>query len=860
MGRKTANYLGTLIAAVASALLIIFIVLCQTKRFHETLYIYSNLLSTQHIFLITIRRVIMAVALYAFGLSCIFLFFISYEEADFLSYSKIFWYAAGLVISIWDYELVFYASAVQAVVWRVSQGLCLLLLLNSINQALLNQFRFRRFKRFRLINEGAGAGYLLLLLPFNFLYPGTRITSFLCILEIVFMITAALLYSIEKEIKTDFVNYILLIFYLIPSILLVVCSRYKYLTLSAGYDIYKDILPAAVLIYVVCLFLCFFQYHRTGYLAGGEVNRKLMELSKHKDNMTQLIISNCLNPINNLSCYQQTLAEEVPPDASEKEKYILDRMLREINKMQDYLYNLRNYHYLSTQVPYANKINANLVSVFHAAISLVIKQAGTLKINTDWGEITENDYVTGDPYLLIQANQTFLLAFCGILEMETIGILFQKNKKGDILIELAGDLNQSRKKAAKKMRRILTSPRDTQLLMNDEEIGLILAKNHIRNHTNSFTAHIRQNGPSVRFAVNYKLEGCGNPMVEGEARNQAGPDETENRKKIILISTDAEQIERIRSYLMFEDYVLKCFYTEKEALNYIKTSGNIGVVIIGTIFISAHVNRFCESIREKYSLEQLPILIICRDKYRYVDQELLRSVNDIMAEPFVQADLLQKIQSLILLHTSIQEKTRARLDFLQAQMDPHFIFNTLSTIMPLCLQQPLQAYEMLSNFSEYLRGRLYTEDLQDGIPIYKEIDLVEAYLAIEKVRFADMIQYEIQMEADENDLILPLLIEPIVENCVKHGITGIKKLNIEIRIRETDGYLAVCIKDDGKGMDEERLEEILHSGKQAGSSIGISNVKKRLSMYYNQQLVIISSPNNGTEVQFTIPKGAIRYE
>lgn len=855
MGRKTANYLETLIAAVASALLIIFIVLCQTKRFHETLYIYSNFLSTQHIFLVTIKRVIMAVSLYAFGLSCIFLFFISYEEADFLSYSKIFWYAAGLVISIWDYELVFYVSAAHAVIWRVSQGLCLLLLLNSLNQALLNQFWFRRFKRFRLINEAAGAGYLLLLLPFNFLYPGTRLTGMLCILEIVFMIIAALLYMIKKETKTDFVNYILLNFYIIPSILLVVCSRYKYLTLSAGYDIYTEILPAAVLIYVVCQFLCFFQYHRTGYLAGGEVNRKLMEITKHKDNMTQLIINNCLNPVNNLSCYQQTLAQEVWPAASEKEKFILERMLREINKMQDYLYNLKNYHYLSAQVPYANKINANLISVFHAAISLVQKQSGARNIKTDWGDITENDYVTGDPYLLIQANQTFLLAFCGILEIEKIEIIFRKSKKGNIFIELSGDLDQRNKKAAKKMKRILASPRDTQLLMNDEEIGLILAKNHIRSHTNSFTAHIRPNGSSVRFAIHYKLEGCGNPMIERESENQTGSEDTDNRKKIILISTDAEQIERIRSYLMFEDYVLKCFYTEKEALNCIKNSGNIGVVIIGTIFISAHVNQFCEAIREKYSLEQLPILIICRDKYKYVDQELLCSVNDIMTEPFVQADLLQKIQSLILLHTSIQEKTRAKLDFLQAQMDPHFIFNTLSTIMPLCLRQPLQAYEMLSNFSEYLRGRLYTEDLQNGIPLYKEIDLVEAYLAIEKVRFADMIQYAIDMEANENDLILPLLIEPIVENCVKHGITGIKKLNIEIRIRETDRYLSVCIKDDGKGMDEERLEEILHSEKQTGSSIGISNVKKRLSIYYNQQLIITSSPNNGTEVQFAIPKG-----
>ena len=94
--------------------------------------------------------------------------------------------------------------------------------------------------------------------------------------------------------------------------------------------------------------------------------------------------------------------------------------------------------------------------------------------------------------------------------------------------------------------------------------------------------------------------------------------------------------------------------------------------------------------------------------------------------------------------------------FLQWQINPHFIFNTLSSILPLCIKEPEKAYEMLSNFSEYLRGRLYKRELQNTVPVYEEMDLIEAFLSIEQMRFPGLIEYELVNESGENSRILRL--------------------------------------------------------------------------------------------------------
>ena len=223
---------------------------------------------------------------------------------------------------------------------------------------------------------------------------------------------------------------------------------------------------------------------------------------------------------------------------------------------------------------------------------------------------------------------------------------------------------------------------------------------------------------------------------------------------------------------------------------------------------------------------------------------------------------MQFLHSLIILQESAKESMLSRLDFLQAQMDPHFIFNTISTIMPLCMEEPEEAYRLLGYFSEYLRGSLYHKGLNTTILLEQELELIHAYLNIQEVRFSHMIRYILVNEVDETVKILPLIVEPIVENSVKHGRMAGKELLIRLEIRKEGNGIRFIIEDNGKGMSEEKVQAVLQDNSEEMSngsySIGLMNLRKRLQIYYQSVLRIESSEGEGTKISFTIPSDSVR--
>ena len=185
-----------------------------------------------------------------------------------------------------------------------------------------------------------------------------------------------------------------------------------------------------------------------------------------------------------------------------------------------------------------------------------------------------------------------------------------------------------------------------------------------------------------------------------------------------------------------------------------------------------------------------------------------------------------KISSLVYLKKSVEDALRSRLEFLQSQMDPHFIFNTISTIMPLCLSDSEKAYNLLADFSEYLRGNLFADNLYSEVSIKREMELIYSYLAIEEARFGGKIEYTINCDCSEDAKILPLMIEPLVENSVKHGRDGGKILKIMVDIIHSENWLYIQVEDNGKGISEERMREINDMSDE--KSIGLANLNKRL--------------------------------
>ena len=189
-----------------------------------------------------------------------------------------------------------------------------------------------------------------------------------------------------------------------------------------------------------------------------------------------------------------------------------------------------------------------------------------------------------------------------------------------------------------------------------------------------------------------------------------------------------------------------------------------------------------------------------------------------------------------------QEKIKeARIKVMMSQIQPHFIYNSLSSISTLIPIDPKKAQEALDNFTEYLRHNISSLTETKLIPFDNELKHVETYIALEKIRFNDRINVTYDIKA-KDFYVPPLSIQPIVENAIKHGI--LKKIeggNLIIKTYETEKSYVVEVIDDGVGFDISSIDF------DSNKHFGINNIKQRLKSMCNGTLEITSEPNKGTK-------------
>ena len=193
-----------------------------------------------------------------------------------------------------------------------------------------------------------------------------------------------------------------------------------------------------------------------------------------------------------------------------------------------------------------------------------------------------------------------------------------------------------------------------------------------------------------------------------------------------------------------------------------------------------------------------------------------------------------------------KEALEANLRLLHAQIEPHFMFNTLSNILSLIDTAPAKAKNMLVDFNLYLRTSLATTR-PDMTTLDEEVDTIKAYLNIQKIRLGNRLNYSINIP----DMLLqqpfpPLLLQPIVENAVKHGLEPkVDGGEVIITVNEENGLMRIIVGDTGKGFSSYNND-----------GVGIKNVKERLRLIYGEkgQLILEENSPNGAKVIIEVPK------
>src|SRR5262249_16666729 len=193
----------------------------------------------------------------------------------------------------------------------------------------------------------------------------------------------------------------------------------------------------------------------------------------------------------------------------------------------------------------------------------------------------------------------------------------------------------------------------------------------------------------------------------------------------------------------------------------------------------------------------------------------------------------------------------ARLQALRMQLNPHFLFNTLNSIASLVHEKPQAADDMISSLSELLRLALRGSDRQE-VGLKEELQFLDRYLQIEQIRFGTRLRIEKEIEAGTLDALVPILIlQPLVENAIKHGIEARLGLSIiRVTARQRDDSLRLTVSDNGAG-----FRGHLDGGLKEG--VGLSNTRSRLKVLYGDSAGLdLRSKENGFSAEIRIPRRA----
>ncbi|MBR4225118.1 MAG: sensor histidine kinase [Oscillospiraceae bacterium] len=215
-----------------------------------------------------------------------------------------------------------------------------------------------------------------------------------------------------------------------------------------------------------------------------------------------------------------------------------------------------------------------------------------------------------------------------------------------------------------------------------------------------------------------------------------------------------------------------------------------------------------------------------------------------------------KLQGEAIKFTQMEAEFKA----LSSQINPHFLYNTLETIrMKAYVNNDKETADLVKKLGKFMRRCLEFKDAE--VTLKSELEFTKAYLELQQARFGDRINYHIYSEVDGEYMILPLLIQPLVENAFVHGVEASKGGGkIDIRVVYHNDYVYVDVADNGQGMSEEKLRELEHklevSDTSSGKSIGITNVHKRIQMYHGTKygMKVTSVEGEGTTIRLTLPR------
>lgn len=352
-------------------------------------------------------------------------------------------------------------------------------------------------------------------------------------------------------------------------------------------------------------------------------------------------------------------------------------------------------------------------------------------------------------------------------------------------------------------------------------------------------------------------EGRRSPVLERADEVAVLPERMElyqpGETTILVVDDDAANRQVLMNLLSVEKYSVIAVGSGRDALRELERGPRPDLVIVDLMMPGMNGYDLTRAFRERFSLSDLPIVMLTARSW---EADMLAGfaagVNDFLGKPVDASELRARIRTLLDMKRSATDKIRMEMAFLQAQIKPHFLFNTLNTIMAVSHSDVAKAQELLGELSEYLRRSFDFHNQERFVPLERELELVDSYVFIEQARFGDRLRFIRDVDEQLEYWIPPLTVQPIVENAVRHGVTkNPDGGTVVLSVREEGRELIIEVLDDGPG-----VPEVLHNRLTAGRAtggVGLINIERRLRTTYGTGMEIGNGLQGGVSVRIRIP-------
>ncbi|MFC4403422.1 ATP-binding protein [Gracilibacillus xinjiangensis] len=329
---------------------------------------------------------------------------------------------------------------------------------------------------------------------------------------------------------------------------------------------------------------------------------------------------------------------------------------------------------------------------------------------------------------------------------------------------------------------------------------------------------------------------------------------TDSAARILIVDDEKVNFEVISKILINENYQLVYANNGNEALQLIGRE-HFQLIVSDVMMPGMSGYRLTEIIRSKYDISELPILLLtARARKEDLEVGFKAGANDYLIKPVDPFELRARVKVLIALNYAVRDQLKMEAAWLRAQINPHFLFNTINSILALNDIDSNKMEELLDHFIYYLQTSFDFQNANDLVSFDEELSLVKSYLSIEKVRFEDKLNIEWKIDENVPIMVPPLSIQTIIENAVHHAV--IKNPDeglIVVETKKEADHVKIIIKDNGNGIPTEVLDMLKEQKHNPDYGIGLLNTDKRLRQFFGYGLDIDTALNKGTAISFRVP-------